>query len=82
MLTYTMERKSHKLHQTPMMNYFNYKFLPLLIIKPHRETRPEDENAKAAKAPLPSFSSSIQMPPQTPGKTRTLNPTNMDKRKP
>jgi hypothetical protein len=57
-------------------------FLPFLIIKPHRKTRPEDEDAKAAKAPLPFFSSSIQQPPQTPGKTRTLNPTNMDKRKP
>jgi hypothetical protein len=54
------------------MNYFNLQiplpFLPLLIIKPHRKTSPEVENAKAAKAPFPFFSSSIQMPPQTPGK--------------
>jgi hypothetical protein len=77
-ITQTPSNRKHELFfqlQTPL------PFLPLLIIKPHRKTRPEDENAKAAKAPLPFFSSSIQKPPQTPGKTRTLNPTNMDKKK-
>jgi len=62
--TQTPSNPKHELFQLQIP----LPFLPLLIIKPHRKTRPEDENAKAAKAPLPFFPSSIQMPHKPPEK--------------